>query len=288
MNTQEAEKSVIFISGVSSGIGYQLVRWFCKDYLIVGTVRDSQVKSRMEQEFPGSIFLIMDLTDDASIDSAFRTLKEILGSRPLYALINNGGIAVAGPVAYLSARDWEIQFKTNVMGMASCIRNAYPLLLRDKPGGRIINVGSISGLFASPFMGAYAASKFAVEGLSDSLRRESWFAGIKVVLIEPGPVKTAIWSKSLGLGEKFKYTEFEQITSRADEVIRNVESSALPATKLYPCFKEALESARPKHRYLVHKHPFLIRILTYFVPSRWADWLVIRQFDNKKKNFRPV
>lgn len=282
------EKSVIFISGVSSGIGYQLVRWFCEDYLVVGTVRDISVKTRLEQEFPDSIFLIMDLTEESSIESAFQRLSEILNSRPLFALINNAGIAVPGPIAYLDSFDWERQFKTNVIGLASCIRYAYPLLLKGVIKGRIINVGSVSGLFASPFLGAYAASKFAVEGLTDSLRRESLFTGIKVVLIEPGPVKTDIWSKSMGLAQKFKGTEFEEITDRADEIIRNVESTAMPPQKLHHCFTEALKARRPKHRYLVHKHPFLMRILAYFVPSRWTDWMVARQFKAKKNNFRPI
>jgi len=283
------ENANIFITGVGSGIGKALMEWFYKDYSLIVTVRKQEERLQIQQQFPNVKVILLDFENELSVNEAFYELGQILADQGLYALINNAGIAKPGPVAYLSAADWTQQFQVNVFGAISAIRAVYPHLIKYGPGARIINVSSVSGKFASPFLGAYASSKFALEALSDSLRRESSIVGIKVILIEPGPTKTSIWSKNMGIGKDFEKTIFGPMMQKADQIIQATESSAMPLEKLRPVFKAALRSAHPKARYLVHKHPILFKIFVYFVPSKWADYLVKRQFKQTNQNkFRPI
>ncbi|MBK7231759.1 MAG: SDR family NAD(P)-dependent oxidoreductase [Saprospiraceae bacterium] len=283
------ENANIFITGVGSGIGKALMAWFYNDYNLIVSVRKQEERLQIQQQYPSAKVILLDFENELSVSEAFLELGQILDDKGLYALINNAGIAKPGPVAYLTAADWMQQYQVNVFGVISAIRAVYPHLIKYGPGARIINVSSVSGKFASPFLGAYASSKFALEAISDSLRRESSMLGIKVILIEPGPLKTNIWSKNMGVGMKFENTVFGPMMQRADQIIQATESSAMPLEKLRPAFEAALLSAHPKARYLVHKHPILFRIFVYFVPSKWADYLVKRQFKQTNQNkFRPI
>ncbi|MBK9271880.1 MAG: SDR family NAD(P)-dependent oxidoreductase [Saprospiraceae bacterium] len=282
------ENAFIFITGASSGIGRELIHWFSAEFKLIVTVRKEQQKSEIINNYPDVIVVIMDFEQEQSLVNGFDEVRKILNGKSLFALINNAGIAVPGPIAFLTPEAWMRQFKVNFFAAVSCIRELFPYLIKNTMGPRIINVGSVSGHFASPFLGAYSSSKFALRGLTDSLRRECDLLGIKVVLIEPGPTQTPIWQKNLGVGKQFADTVFGAWMEKADQVIHNTEANAMPLEKLKTVFQKALQSAQPKSRYLVHKHPVLFRIFVYFVPAKWADFLVKRQFLKKQNKFRPI
>lgn len=280
------QKAAIFISGVSSGFGRNFLESLNEDYLILGTVRTQELQLQLQMKYPEHRFYLMDLEHPATIDNAFDEIEKLLTSNGLFAMVNNAGMVQAGPVCELTRKDWLQQFETNLFGHIHCIRRAFPLLVKYGSDARIINLSSVSGIFASPFLGAYAASKFALEAVSDSLRRELLSQGIHVVLLQPGSFKTDIWYKNLGVADKFKEGSFYAQMKYADEIIQTNLIKSLPTQKLAAVLIKVLKSKRPKPRYLIHKHPLLFRIFAYLVPDRWKDNLVRRAMN--KKNFRPI
>ena len=276
------------ITGVSSGIGRYLANQLSPYYKVYGTVRKEVDRSRLLEEEPDMEVLIMDISEPTSVEWAFKQLASKLKGNQLYALINNGGIAVPGPLAYLPMSEFELQINVNVIGQLRVIQGALPFLLNSLEGSRIINISSVSGMIGAPFLGAYVASKFALEGMTDSLRRECALLGIKVILMEPGPIKTLIWQKNLGVASKFEKTPFYKYIQKADELIKATEENALPLSAIKKPVIHALQSPRPKNRYIVHKNPLLIRLAAYFLPSKYLDYLVLRNLKSGKKKIRPV
>ena len=187
----------VLITGVSSGIGLYIANEMVKGpYRVIGSVRDRNIQYKTLD--PRVVLIEMDQSSETSISNAFQVINQILGNEKLFALINNAGIAVPGPLVELPIEQFKEQFNVNLFGVLRCTQLAFPLF---ETGSRIINISSVSGLITSPFTGAYSSSKFALEALSDALRRELMLLGIKVILIEPGPLKTKIWKKNLGVGE---------------------------------------------------------------------------------------
>lgn len=279
----------ILITGISSGIGHYLAHQLCPYFKVFGTVRTDIDKSRLEAEGANFEIIIMDISDPDSIASAFVELGLILQGKKLYGLINNSGIAIPGPLAYLSMSKFEYQLNVNVLGQLRVIQNAFPFLLNSaSEGSRIINISSVSGMIGAPFLGAYVASKFALEGMSDSLRRECALLGIKVIIIEPGPIKTLIWQKNLGIADTFKHTPFYKYMEKADELIKATEENALPLSAIKKPILNALQSNRPRNRYVVHKKPLFVRLAAYFLPSKYLDYMVLKTLKSGKHKIRPV
>ncbi|NOT37912.1 MAG: SDR family NAD(P)-dependent oxidoreductase [Saprospiraceae bacterium] len=279
-------KKYIFISGISTGIGFVLAKALSTEFTIIGTLRAKPDKQSFISEILDLIPIYMDLNNGESIT---HSLQEFLSENPeikLFALINNAGIAVPGPIIELPIADLERQMRVNLTSQIQIIQLLFPRLQQGE--SRIINISSVSGLFASPFLGAYAASKFALEGITDALRRELMLLGIKVILIEPGPLKTLIWSKNLGVTDQFPNSIFKKYLGKANDIILATESSALPVEKIIAPILHALKHTKPKNRYLIHRHPLLIRILTKFIPSQWVDKLVVKNLNSQKKKFRPI
>ena len=156
---------------------------------------------RLKQQFGANFTpLLFDVTDEAAVAAAAREVRAELEGETLAGLVNNAGIAVAGPVLELSADEFRRQMDVNVIGPIIATQAFGPLLGADPslrgPKGRIVMISSVAGKNGNPLMSAYSASKFAVEGLSESLRREMMLFGIDVMIVAPGPVKTPIWAKA--------------------------------------------------------------------------------------------
>src|SRR3954454_3826609 len=193
-------KSVV-ITGASTGIGWATAKLLLsRGFLVFGSVRKQSDADRLKSEF-GADFtpLLFDVTDEAAVLSAARQVRAALGGETLAGLVNNAGIAVAGPVLGLSADEFRRQMDVNVIGPIIATQAFGPLLGADRsltgPPGRIVMISSVAGRNGNPLTPAYSASKHAIEGLSESLRRELMLFGIDVIIVAPGPVRTPIWSK---------------------------------------------------------------------------------------------
>jgi NAD(P)-dependent dehydrogenase (short-subunit alcohol dehydrogenase family) len=279
----------VLITGVSSGIGLYLAKLFAEQsYSVIGTYRNIQFIDSTLMKFNNVHLIKMDVADESSIENAFTEIRILTGEFGLYALINNAGIAMPGPISHLSIEKMKYLFEVNVFGPVKMIQLALDLLIKYGPGSRIINISSVSGLFASPFLGAYASSKFAIEGLSDSLRRELELLNIKVIVIEPGSIKTKIWGKHLNVAEEFKNSPYTEYLVQAKEVILSMEEKAIPVDHLKKPMIDALESPNPKTRYLIRKNKILFCLLAKYLPVPLVDFLVQRNLKSGKRKIRPI
>ena len=180
----------VLTTGASKGIGFDAARLLAqKGYRSLGTVRRDADATHLREA--GVEPVLMDVTNAASIARAAGEVERLLDGMPLRALVNNAGVPAAGPIELADLDEARALFEVNFFGALATTQAFLPFLRESK--GRVINMSSVSGRFAFPFAGIYAASKYALEAASDALRRELATAGIKVILIEPGSVQTPIW-----------------------------------------------------------------------------------------------
>jgi len=196
-----ASKSVV-ITGVSSGIGWGTAKVLIGHGIrVFGSVRKQSDADRLSREF-GPLFspLILDVTDESAIRSAAAQVEERMGGMKLWGLVNNAGIAVPGPLLHLPLALFRQQLEVNLVGHLATIQAFAPSLGTDArfsgAPGRIVNISSVGGKIGPPFLGAYVAAKHALEGLSETLRRELILYGIDVIIVGPGSVATPIWDKA--------------------------------------------------------------------------------------------
>src|SRR3990167_5251172 len=196
------EKKSVVVTVVSTGIGWGATKVLAANgFHVFGSVRKTADGERLKAEF-GDAFtpLLFDVTDEAAVRAGARQVQAALGGATLAGLVNNAGIAVAGPLLHLPVEDFRRQMEVNVTAMVTVTQAFAPLLGAENPPrkdpGRIVNISSVGGRTATPFMAPYCASKFAVEGLSESLRRELLPYGVDVIIVAPGAVATPIWSKA--------------------------------------------------------------------------------------------
>ncbi|MBW2469976.1 MAG: SDR family NAD(P)-dependent oxidoreductase, partial [Deltaproteobacteria bacterium] len=192
----------VFISGSSSGIGEACAVGLDKrGYEVFAGVRNMKDGESLRQKTSHRLHpVLVDIADDNQIKAAGETVRQALGDRPLVGLINNAGIFVGGPLEFVPIDRLRRQMEINLIGHIAVSQVFLPLLRQTQ--GRIINIGSIAGIFASPLMGPYCASKFAMEAVSDVMRRELRPWNIKVILLEPGIISTKIWQKAISQAEK--------------------------------------------------------------------------------------
>src|SRR6202012_3370604 len=194
-------KSVV-VTGSSTGIG-----WGCpkvliqKGFRVFGSVRKQADADRLVKEFGlNFVPLLFDVTDASAVGKAADVVAATLGNGTLDGLVNNAGIAVAGPLLYLDVDEFRNQLEVNLTGQLIVIQAFAPLLgadtSRSGKRGRIVNITSTGGREANPFMGPYNTSKFGFEGFTESLRREMMIFGIDVIAVAPGPIATPIWDKA--------------------------------------------------------------------------------------------
>jgi len=262
-----------FVTGASSGIGRATVERLAADgYRVVAGVR-------REGDAPAaaSACVLLDLAEPESITPA---CKEVLAHTDgrLDALVNNAGININGPFETLPLEEWRRQFEVNLFGQLAVTRELLPAVLASK--GRIITVGSVGGRISAPFLGPYSASKFAVRAWMDSLRHELWSHGIKVVLIEPGAIRTAIWGK----GNAHADTVLDALTGEQKEryaaqaaaarkIAAYAERRAIAPEKVAAVIARALTDGQPRGRYLVGVDARL-QALVAAAPTRTADRIV--------------
>lgn len=277
------EMKQVVITGVSTGIGYACVKvLLSRDFRVYGSVRNQTDAERLQRDFGESFVpLLFDVTDEAAVQAAAAEVSERLGTGTLDGLVNNAGIEVAGPLAHLSTDQFRHQLEVNLVGPFIVTKAFLPLLGADpaRKGnpGRIVNIGSAGGKIAGPFTGAYSASKFGLEGFSESLRRELMLFGIDVIIIGPGAVVTPIWQKSdTGLIERFRETPFVAALAKFERFAAKEGASGYPADVIGRAVWHALTTTKPQVRYAIVPNRLTNWIIPQLIPKRILDRLVAR------------
>lgn len=264
----------VVVTGASTGIGAETARALrASGFDVFGTIRRHQDGPGLEET--GAQPVTMDVTDAASIARAHDTVVAALGEHPLVGLVNNAGIPVAGPLEHLPLNELRRVLEVNVIGAVAVTQAFLPELRRAR--GRIVNVSSISGRVALPFMGPYAASKFALEAISDSLRRELIPSGVAVIVIEPGTIRTPIWSKVEAISlEPYRGTTYEKVLDRVLPSAVARADRGLPTAAVAKAIVTALTARRPKPRIPVVRSRLRMHALR-LLPDRWIDREVARR-----------
>lgn len=281
----------IVITGVSSGIGESIALDLLNSgYFVIGTVRKKSDSDKFYQKYPDSFKHIeCELTQTDSIKNACTEIKTCLGGNILSGLINNSGIAVGGPLMHQSIDEIKHQFEVNLFGLITITQELLPLLGASMPPrespGRIINMSSTNGKIAFPYVGAYSATKFALEAISDALRYELNIYGIKVVLIEPGIIKTNIWDKVDEADiSQYKDTDyFENLDEFKTEFVKMGKDGLEPET-VSVVVKKALETDKPKSRYVITNKYISEWLLPRLLPDKYLDSLITKEVGLIKKN----
>jgi NAD(P)-dependent dehydrogenase (short-subunit alcohol dehydrogenase family) len=275
-------KSVV-VTGVSTGIGWGCVKvLIAGGFRVFGSVRNQADAERLKKEF-GSNYtpLIFDVTDQTAVAAGAKEVEAALAGETLAGLVNNAGIAVPGPLLELKIEEFEHQLTVNLTGPLIVTQAFSRLLgvdrsLRGAPG-RIVMMSSVGGKNAMPFLGPYCASKFGLEGMSESLRRELMIFGVDVIVIAPGTIATPIWAKADAVdAATFADSVYAPAIARLKRYMISNGTEGLPPERIGEAVKTALTAARPKTRYTITPNP-LQNLMALTLPKRIVDGVVARR-----------
>jgi NAD(P)-dependent dehydrogenase (short-subunit alcohol dehydrogenase family) len=285
----DGRKSVL-VTGASSGIGGACVHALEeRGWRVFAGVRRDEDARALARDCSGSVRPVrLDVTVNSQIEAVARLIEDEVGERGLDALINNAGVVVAGPLEFLSLSEIREEFDVNVMGPIAVTQAMLPLLRAAR--GRVVSISSASARIALPIIGPYAASKSALEAFLDALRLEVAGSGVAVVVVQPGPVATAMLETAIHQAED----RFDRLPPEARELYgtmmqsaraaaRATDRVALPASAVARTVLEALEANRPRPRYMVQRGAWVFRLITNLLPDRWRDAAITRGLDH----FRP-
>lgn len=261
----------VLVTGASSGIGLCTARGLAKrGYQVIATVRKQEDRQRLQDE--GMNVVMLDLACSGSIQACVeQTLAQTSGK--LYGLFNNGAYGQPGAVEDLSRDALREQFEVNLFGTQELTNQIIPIM-RQQGEGRIIQNSSVLGLVAMAYRGAYNASKFALEGLSETLRHEVHGSGIHVSLIEPGPIESRFRQNSLLAFRRHIDMEKSLHRDRYRATLERLEKAGpavpftLPPEAVLKKVIHALESSRPKNHYYVTFPTYLFAFLKRILPDR--------------------
>lgn len=274
-------RGAVVITGASSGIGAACARHLDQLGFTVwaGVRRKTDGDALARAASPRLRVVMLDVTDPMSIAEAGRAIAEGTSGSGLAALVNNAGISVAGPLELLPLAEVRTQFEVNVIGALAVTQVLLPSLRLAR--GRIVNISSIAGLAATPFLGAYCGSKFALEAMSDALRMELAPWGIAVSLVEPGAIQSQIWQRAtmsatrvLGEVAPEALALYAEPLGRMQKVIAGAAARAIPADAVAHIVARALTASRPRTRYLVGTDARFRALLKRILPDRAQDRLL--------------
>lgn len=282
-------KSVL-ITGGSSGIGEAIaLRLAEAHWQVFAGVRNDDDGTRLKEKNSRIIPIRLDVTRQDEIEAAARRVGDALDGHTLSGLVNNAGIAQMGPLTIQPMDEIRAHFEVNALGAIAVCQAFAPLLGQDRSRrggpGRIVNITSMGGQIASPFLGAYTATKHAMESVTDSLRRELRMFGIDAIVVGPGAVKTPIWKKAQKEGgPPYQDTPWaDSIASFLRTMVKNGENG-LPVEDIAKVVETALTDPRPRARY----NPVPSKLTNYYLlkalPKRWLD----RGFASRFKLDRPA
>jgi NAD(P)-dependent dehydrogenase (short-subunit alcohol dehydrogenase family) len=265
----------IFRTGASSGIGAATARELARRgfHVLAGVRRDQDAEAIRG---PGIEPLIIDITNKDHIRALADRVHEDPQGRAVRALVNNAGIGVNAPVEVFALDEWRRLFEVNFFGHIAVTQALLPALIRSK--GRVINISSVGGKIAMATYGPYAAAKFALEAVSDSLRREIAPFGVEVVVVEPGAVKTKIAGRSIATAHEVAATMTPEQRQRYGRLVQAItahaasvtESSGLSADAAAKVLAKAVTARKPRARYTIGGEAALLPLLA-ILPDRMLD-----------------
>jgi NADP-dependent 3-hydroxy acid dehydrogenase YdfG len=278
---------LIVVTGASTGIGAATAKELAhRGFHVLAGVR-REVDAEALRATDGVEPCILDITSDA--DVAAIAERVAADPRPLRALVNNAGIAVNAPLEILPIAQWRRQFDVNLFGHIAMTQALFPALLASS--GTVVNISSIGGKVALPTYGAYAGSKFAMEAVSDALRRETSGTGINVVVIEPGAVKTEIAERGIATSEQLTATmttpqraRYDTLVSAVTAQARSFDATGVPAESAAKVIANAATASRPRTRYTIGRDAAILARVSRLVSDRTMDRIMrvnLRQFSRK-------
>lgn len=271
----------VLITGASTGIGAACaVHFDRKGWKVYAGVRKDADGEQLRNKGSANLTpVLIDVTDQAQIDAVAKQIEGDSGR--LDGLVNNAGIGRGGPLEYLDLDEWRDQLEVNVIGQIAVTKAMLPLIRAAK--GRITFIGSIGGRIGSPLMGPYNASKFAIEGIGHALRQELKPRGVHVSVIEPGAIKTEIWSKAEDTIERLRselpaigLEEYAEVMAAFEQGLAMNAKNGISADAVAKAVDHALTAKRPRTRYLVGKDAKAVGTLSRFLPDRAIDTIVAK------------
>ena len=278
---RRGERAVV-VTGASSGIGTAIALHLAqRGFLVFAGVRRPEDEAALTSAAGADGALVRPVTLDVTVEEQVCAVAETVGEHgtPLAGVVSNAGIAVAAPMEFVPLEDLRRQFEVNVVGAVATIQALMPQVRASR--GRLVMIGSISGLVSSRVLGAYAASKFALEAISDALRRELADWGIPVSVVEPGRIATPIWSKSVGDAlerlermppEALRY--YEGMIDEVREGAKQAEVNGTPAAAVARAVYRALTDRRPRTRYFVGLDAHIVNALRRVLTDPMFDRLI--------------
>lgn len=273
----------VVVTGASTGIG----RTTALHLDSLGMTVHAGVRKRADADELATVGserlrpLKIDVTEPDEIAAAAEQVRATCGSEGLRGLVNNAGVAVPGPIEFIPMADFRNQIEVNLIGQVAVTQAFMPLLRAG--AGRVVNITSIGGRIAFPFMGAYHAAKFGLEATSDALRRELQPWGIHVAVIEPGSVATAIWERGEATADRVRGEMpppaedfYGETLDRYAGVLKKTAERGVDPAEVAKAVEHAITSSRPKTRYLVGTDAKIQARVAKYLPDRWFDRLVAR------------
>jgi NAD(P)-dependent dehydrogenase (short-subunit alcohol dehydrogenase family) len=271
----------VVITGASSGIGQACAMELDRrGFRVFAGVRSEHAAETLKAEMSSRATpLLIDVTEADTIVAAAEAVAKTMGNAGLAGLVNNAGIVVSGPVEAVPLHFWRRQIEVNLIGQVAVIQAFLPLLRKAR--GRVVNIGSINGALAAPYLGPYSASKFALEAVTDALRVELRSLGIQVSAVEPGAINTPIWQKSIAAADQLSEKVAPEILSlyEADltamrRMVDRSAQAAMPVESVVRAVIHALTAKRPKTRYFLGWHVRLPFTGMRMLNDRLRDWIV--------------
>jgi short-subunit dehydrogenase len=265
---------VILVTGATAGIGrHAALELARRGHRVFAAGRRTAALRVLENENPNIEGVVLDVTNQASIDDAKETIARKTDGHGVDVVVNNAGWGLVGPLEELSDADLRAQFDTNVFGLMAVTRAFVPQM-RERGFGRVINVSSMGGRITFPLMGAYHATKYAVEALSDALRIELGAFGISVSLIEPGAIRTEFTDVALTDIKRFEDGAYGAVLRNAKALEDQFMATAVGPEHTTRAIVKAVESKRPSARYIAPRRVAFVLAIFAILPTRWMDGLL--------------
>jgi len=273
----------VMITGASTGIGFATAQFLAsKGWHVFAGVRKQADADRLKEALGDQVTPVMcDVIDDAQVKAAGAQVRDALGDQNLAGLVNNAGVAVAGPLLHLPIEDMQRQLEINVTGQLRATQAFAPLLGAERgrtgQSGRIVNISSVAGFSAMPLVTPYACSKHAMEAFTQGLRRELLMYGIDVVAINPGPIATPIWDKAEELDpDQYADTDYIGPIKRLLGYMLERGRNGLAPMKVAEAIYASLTDAKPKLNTVLTPDAFQTWLLSV-LPSRMTDRMIAKQ-----------
>jgi len=286
-------QTIVLITGATAGIGRHVALHLARRGLrVYATGRNEAALTSLRSEAKGLDLHAMrlDVTSESSIQEVRRRIDVDTDGYGVDVLVNNAGYGQAGPLEQISDAELRRQYDTNVFGLMAVTR-AFVGQMRDRGAGRILNVSSVGGRVTFPLMGAYNSTKYAVESMSDALRIELSQFGVRVVLIEPGVIRSEFGDRAMNELSRYRdpSSPYAGALARADQVLKQSEARAVGPECIAEAIEHAIAARRPRARYVAPRRTYFVLAMMKWLPTAWVDAAMRALFGlNRKRLAAPT